>query len=165
MASQKLILITGSPWVGKTTVAEKLFISYENSAFFDGDWAWCVHPFSVKDPKLRNDDKTISFALSNNLNSGFQYVFFPSVVTLYPTIRESILRDVTAQDFVVIPFTLTCSEDTLRERHKLRGGTGECSFLWLHEKPCPGDYVINTDHKSVQQIADEIRSIIDKSAL
>ncbi len=73
---QKLIIITGSPCVGKTTVTDKLFTSYENSAFFDGDWAWCVNPFSLDDPRLRNGDKTMSFALSNYLNSGFDYVFF-----------------------------------------------------------------------------------------
>ena len=54
---QKLIIITGSPCVGKTTVADLLFQSYENSAFFDGDWAWCVNPFSVTDPRLRNGDR------------------------------------------------------------------------------------------------------------
>ena len=32
---QKLIIITGSPCVGKTAVAESLFESYENSAYFD----------------------------------------------------------------------------------------------------------------------------------
>ena len=37
---------------GETTVTEKFFASYENSAFFDGDWAWCVNPFSVEDPRL-----------------------------------------------------------------------------------------------------------------
>lgn len=76
-SQKKLIIITGSPCVGKTTVAEQLFESYENSAFFDGDWAWCVHPFSLTDPRLRNGDKTASFALSVYLNSGFDYVFFP----------------------------------------------------------------------------------------
>ena len=39
----KLIIITGSPCVGKTTVADSLFESYENSAHFDGDWAWRVN--------------------------------------------------------------------------------------------------------------------------
>ena len=34
---QKLILITGSPCMGKTTAADLLFQSYESSAFFDGD--------------------------------------------------------------------------------------------------------------------------------
>ena len=60
MSKQKLIIIAGSPCVGKTTETQKLFTSYENSAYFDGDWAWCVNPFSVDDPRLRNGDKTMS---------------------------------------------------------------------------------------------------------
>jgi hypothetical protein len=60
----KLIIITGSPCVGKTAVAESLFESYENCAYFDGDWAWCVNPFSLDDSRLRNGDKTMSFAMS-----------------------------------------------------------------------------------------------------
>ena len=118
---QKLIIITGSPCVGKTTVTDKLFTSYENSAFFDGDWAWCVNPFSLDDPRLRNGDKTMSFALSNYLKSDFDYVFFSSVVVQGKEIREAILKDITAKDFSVISFTLTCSEETLLERNKKRG--------------------------------------------
>ncbi len=75
MSKQKLIIIAGCPCVGKTTVARELFASYENSAFFDGDWAWCVNPFSVDDPRLRNGDKTMSFALSIYLDSCFDYVY------------------------------------------------------------------------------------------
>ena len=161
MPKQKLIIIAGSPCVGKTTVTQKLFTSYENSAYFDGDWAWCVNPFSVDDPRLRNGDKTMSFALSTYLNSGFDYVFFSSVVVVDKTIREAILKDITAKDYSVIGITLTCSEETLRERHKKRGDQNECSFFWLHLKPYKDDYVINTDNKSVQQIVDEIKAIVD----
>lgn len=160
-SKQKLIIITGSPCVGKTTVTEKLYTSYENSAYFDGDWAWCVNPFSIDDPRLRNGDKIMSFALSAYLNSDFDYVFFSSVVVTDKTIREAILKDVTAQDYSVLGFTLTCSENTLLERHKNRGDKNECSFYWLHLDPYHGDNVINTDNKSVQQIADEIKCIID----
>lgn len=163
MAKQKLIIITGSPCVGKTAVAEKLFTSYENSAFFDGDWAWCVHPFSLDDPRLRNGDKTMSFALSTYLNSNFDYVFFSSVVVIYKSIREGILKDITNREYSVLGFTLTCSEETLLERHKKRGDTNECSFFWLHLEPHEGDYVIDTDNKSVQQIVDEMRGIIDSA--
>ena len=164
MSRQKLIIIAGSPCVGKTTVTQELFTSYENSAFFDGDWAWCVNPFSVDDPRLRNGDKTMSFALSTYLNSNFDYVFFSSVVVVDKTIREAILKDITAKDYSVLGFTLTCSEETLRERHKKRGDKNECSFFWLHLKPHEGDYVINTDNKSVQQIVDEMKAIIDNEA-
>lgn len=162
MPKQKLIIITGSPCVGKTTVTDTLFVSYENSAFFDGDWAWCVNPFSLEDSRLRNGDKTISFALSNYLNSNFDYVFFSSVIAVDKTIRETILKDITAKDYSVIGITLTCSEETLLERHKKRGDKTECSFFWLHLKPHEGDFVINTDNKSVQQVADEIKAIINR---
>ncbi len=162
-SKQKLIIIAGSPCVGKTTVADKLFTSYENSAFFDGDWAWCVNPFSLDDPRLRNGDKTMSFALSTYLNSGFDYVFFPSVVMIYKAIREAVLKDITAKDYSVLGFTLTCSEATLLERHKKRGDKNECSFHWLHLEPYQGDYVINTDNKSVRQIVEEMKGMIDKA--
>ncbi|MDE7158923.1 MAG: AAA family ATPase [Clostridiales bacterium] len=158
---QKLILITGSPCVGKTAVAEKLFESYENSAYFDGDWAWCVNPFSVTDPRLRNGDKTMSFALSTYLDSKFDYVVFSSVVILYEGIRNAILNDITASGFTTVAFTLKCSEETLIQRHKKRGDTTECSFQWLHEEPLKGDYVINTDGKTVLQIVEEMKNIID----
>lgn len=158
---QKLIIITGSPCVGKTTVAEKLFTSYENSAFFDGDWAWCVNPFSIDDPRLRNGDKTMSFALSTYLNSNFEYVFFSSVVLVNKTIREAILKNITAKDYSILSFTLTCSENTLLERHKKRGDENECSFFWLHLEPHKDDFVINTDNKTIQEVVNEMRNLID----
>lgn len=158
---QKLILITGSPCVGKTAVAEKLLESCENSAFFDGDWAWCVHPFSLSDPRLRRGDKTISFALSTYLDAKFDYVILSSVVVIGEPIRAAILRDITAKDYMTLAFTLKCSEETLRERHRQRGDSGEVSFQWLKMKPHPGDFVINTDHKTPEQIAEEIKRIVD----
>ena len=159
-SKQKLIIITGSPCVGKTAVAECLFESYENSAYFDGDWAWCVNPFSIYDPRLRNGDKTMSFALSTYLNSNFDYIIFSSVVVIGGTIRNAILNDITATDYATIAFTLKCSEDTLVERHKKRGDNTDVSFQWLRMEPHPGDYVINTDDKTVEQIVDEIKDIV-----
>ncbi len=158
---QKLIIITGSPCVGKTAVAESLFESYKNSAHFDGDWAWRVNPFSIADPRLRNGDKTMSFALSTYLNSNFDYVIFSSVVVIGEAIREAILKDITAKDYTTIAFTLKCSEETLIERHKNRGDTNEVSLQWLRMQPHLGDYIINTDHKTIAQVADEIESIIN----
>ena len=52
--NKKLILISGSPCVGKTAVGTRLFESYNNSAYLDGDWRWCVHPFSVAEPAVRD---------------------------------------------------------------------------------------------------------------
>ena len=154
---QKLILITGSPCVGKTTVAERLFETCEDSAYFDGDWAWCVNPFSLSDPRLRNGDKTMSFALSNYLRSGFAYVIFSSVVIIGAEIREAILRDIDADGYTTVAFTLTCSEATLAERHRRRGDRTSVSYQWLRMPPCPGDRVLDTDGKTPAQLAAEIR--------
>ena len=106
---KKLILISGSPCVGKTAVGTRLFESYDNSAYLDGDWCWCVHPFSVTDSRLRNGDRSMSFVLSNYLDSDFEYVFFTSVVLTDPMIRERILKGITTKNYEVISFMLTCS--------------------------------------------------------
>ena len=159
-SNPKLIIISGSPCVGKTTVATSLFESYENSAYLDGDWVWCVNPFSIQAPRLRNGDKNMSFVLSTYLNSHFDYVIFSSVVAMFESIREKILKDITAQGYEIIGFTLTCSEQTLGERHKKRGDHNEVSFEWLRTKHYPGDHVIYTDNKTVSQIVNEMKSII-----
>ncbi len=64
---KRLILIGGSPCVGKTAVGTRLFESYYNSAYPDGDRRRCVHPFSTADKRLRNGDRSISFVLSNQV--------------------------------------------------------------------------------------------------
>ena len=160
---KKLILISGSPCVGKTVVGDRLFESYDNSAYLDGDWCWCVHPFSVTDRRLRNGDKSMSFILSNYLDSDFEYVFFTSVVLTDPGIREGILNEITAKDYQVIGFTLTCSEETLKERHDKRGDKGETNYYWLHLPPCSEDIVIDTDHKRIGDIVKEMMQHINRS--
>ena len=158
---KKLILISGSPCVGKSAVGERLFESYDNSAYLDGDWCWCVHPFSVTDRRLRNGDKSMSFILSNYLDSDFEYVFFTSVTLTDARIREGILNGITAREYGIIGFTLTCSEETLKKRHDKRGDQGETNFYWLRLPPHPGDIVIDTEGKSVRETVKEMKRHID----
>lgn len=162
MGKQKLIIICGSPCVGKSAAADMLFQMYDNSAYLDGDWCWCVNPFSVDDPRLREGDKAMSAVLSNYLRLGFDYVVFGTVVAMYENIRTRILEDITEEGYQVIGFTLTCSEETLRQRHKKRGDENECSMEWLRLPYYPGDNVINTDGKSPRQVAEEMKDIIDR---
>ena len=157
---KKLILISGSPCVGKTAVGTRLFESYDNSAYLDGDWCWCVHPFSVEDSRLRNGDKSMSFVLSNYLDSNFEYVVFTSVVLTDARIREGILNGITSDNYRIISFTLTCSEETLKKRHDKRGDPGETNYYWLRLPPYSGDIVIDTDNKSVLEIVREMKQYI-----
>ena len=161
---KKLILISGSPCVGKTAVGTRLFESYDNSAYLDGDWCWCVHPFSVEDKRLRNGDRSVFFVLSNYLDSEFEFVFFTSVVLTDPMIRERILKGITTKNYEVISFMLTCSEETLKKRHDRRGDQGETNYYWLHLPPCPGDVVVDTDKKSIWDIVREMKKQIDSAS-
>ena len=52
-------------------------------------------------------------------------------------------------------------EETLIERHKKRGDNNEVLFEWLRMKPHHDDYVINTDKKTIKQVVQEIRAIIN----
>ena len=67
----------------------------------------------------------------------------------------------TERGFIVIPFTLKCSEETLQKRYEKRGGTGKVDLQWLKAEPLPGDFAIDTDGKSIDQVAAEMRGIID----
>ncbi len=162
MGRQKLILLSGSPCVGKTTAGDLLFQMYENSAYLDGDWCWRVNPFRLDDPRLREGDKAMSAVLSNYLRLGFDYVIFSTVVIMYEPIRQGILDNISEAGYETVGFTLTCAEDTLRERHKKRGDQTECSMEWLRLPAYPGDYVIHTDGKTPEQVAREMKAIVDQ---
>lgn len=158
---RKLIIITGSPYVGKSTVTEKVFAMCENSAYLDGDWVWKVNPFSVHDPRLRNGDKNMSFILSTYLRAKFEYVFFASVIATDPEIRRNILADIDYDDYEILGITLTCSRRTLEERYAARGDGNRLTFYFLEQPPYPGDWLLNTDgldaHKVSRLIYERIK--------
>ena len=160
MASKKLILLSGGPCVGKSTTARKLFEHYVNSAYCDGDWCWCVNPYSIEDKRQENGNQNMAFLISTYLNAGFEIVIFSSIVLTNPDMRRSILKSITAKDYDVMSFQLTCSEDTLMERHNAEGDES-VSFFWLQLPPCPGEIVIDTDGKTPDKVCKEICKHID----
>lgn len=160
MASKKVILLSGGPCVGKSTTAKLLFEHYVNSAYCDGDWCWCVNPYSIEDKRQENGNQNMAFLISTYLNAGFEIVIFSSIVLTNPDMRRSILKSITATDFDVMSFQLTCSEDTLMERHKAEDADA-VSFFWLQLPPCPGEIVIDTDGKTPDKVCKEICKHID----
>lgn len=160
--SQKLIIITGAPSIGKTVVANCLFKSLNNSAHLDGDWLWNVNPFSLKDHRLRNGDKSMSFALTTYLKSKFDYVIFSSCIAIVKEIRRNIIADIDYVNYDVVGFNLICSRETLAKRHYGQGGKSEPAYDWLEYTPYPNDMVVNTDNKTIEQISGEIYSNINE---
>jgi hypothetical protein len=113
-------MISGPPWVGKTTCAQKVFTSLQNSAWLDADDVWRVNPFSVEDPRLRNSDKNMSFVLNTYLESKFDYVVFSSVVLTEKSITDGILDAISAKGYDLLFFMLSCSRRALKARSTLR---------------------------------------------
>ena len=68
---------------------------------------------------------------------------------------------VTAKNYEVVSFMLTCSEETLKKRHDRRGDQGETNYYWLHLPPCPGDVIVDTDKKSIWDIVRGMKKQID----
>lgn len=57
---KKLILLSGSPCVGKTTVGQYLLEQYNNSAYLDGDWCWLHLPPYPTDIVIHTDNKSVT---------------------------------------------------------------------------------------------------------
>ena len=148
--------------LGKTSTAKCLFKMLNNSAHLDGDWLWNVNPFSLDDPRLRDGDESMSFALGRYLKSKFDYVIFSSCIAVDKEIRENILADIDYRNFDILGFTLTCSKEVLKERHYGQGATYEVAYSWLEMETYPNDFLIDTDNKSIEDVSEEIYSHIIK---
>lgn len=159
---KKLIIISGGPCVGKSTVGKRVFEHYSNSAYCDGDWCWCVNPESIRDNRQQYGDRNMAFLLSTYLEAGYDYVVFSSVVMTEPETRERVIRCITSKDYELHSFRLVCSEDTLKARFDAKGGRAAVSFFWAETPSTPGEQIVDTDGKTPEQVAREIWRAVDK---
>lgn len=159
---KKLIIISGGPCVGKSTVGKRVFEHYSNSAYCDGDWCWCVNPESIRDNRQQYGDRNMAFLLSTYLEAGYDYVVFSSVVMTEPETRERVIRCITSKDYELHSFRLVCSEDTLKARFDAKGGRVAVSFFWAETPSTPGEQIVDTDGKTPEQVAREIWRAVDK---
>ena len=156
-----LILIGGPPCSGKTSCAEKVFTSLDNSAWLDGDWVWRVNPFSAYDPRIRTGDKNMSFVLSTYLNADFDYVLFSSILLCTKEITDTILGDIEAGGYDILFFCLLASEDALKKRAFERQGETEPVFQWFLNQAKKREAIrVDTTDKSPANAAGILLDII-----
>lgn len=162
---QLLIMIGGPPWVGKTTCAQQVFTSLENSAWLDGDDVWHVNPFSVEDSRLRNSDRNMSFVLRTYLESKFDYVIFSSVVLTDKPITDGILDAIRVKDYDLLFFMLVCSRGALKSRSVKRDNTTSPDSWYMQAANEQDAIHIETTDITPGEVADIILNIVrDPSA-
>ena len=155
-----LYLIGGTMGVGKTTVCRELKKERERCVLLDGDWCWDMDPFIVNEETKAMVMDNICTLLGNFLRcTEIENVVFCWVMHQQEIIDE-ILGRLTLTDVRVVPVSLTCTEDVLRERLRKDIDTGirtadildrSAARLPLYESL--KTFKIDTTDKTVQAIA------------
>jgi broad-specificity NMP kinase len=153
-------MISGPPWVGKTTCSQEVFTSLPNSAWLDGDDVWCVNPFSVEDPRLRNSDRNMSYVLNTYLESKFDYVIFSSVVLTEKSITDGILNGITARDYDLLFFMLSCSRSALKARSAARDSVASPEPRFTRAALKQDAIHLDTTDLTPKEAADKILKIV-----
>ena len=161
---KNLYIIGGTMGVGKTTVCQQLKKQLNNSVFLDGDWCWDASPFRVTEETKAMVTENICFLLNNFLRcSAYENVIFCWVMH-EQSIIDSILERLGTDNVSVKCVSLICSEATLRTRLQkdIKAGIRtpdvlERSLARLEKYASLNTVKINTDGKTVNEIAEEIK--------
>lgn len=162
---KNLIIINGTPGIGKTTVCKELYKSLNMSVWLDGDWCWMMNPFIVNEENKRMVEDNITHLLRNFLNnSSFNHVIFNWVIHK-EYIYDILLNKLTDLDYKLYKITLMCSEDVLRQRmikdsrplEKI-----EYSIENLNNYKNMDTVKIDTTNLSIQEVVQKIETIIER---
>lgn len=163
---KQLCLIGGTMGVGKTAVCQILKQLLPNSVFLDGDWCWDSDPFCVTEETKKMVIDNICYLINNFIRcSVYDNVIFCWVMH-EQSIIDTICNKINVENCNVKIISLLADEKNLRNRIENDVIAGIRSVdvidrsiarIPLYEKL--NTIKINTNDKSVQQIADEIVKI------
>lgn len=128
---KKVILLSGPYGVGKTTLANNLVNSLNNTVMFDGEWAW----FQGNNWNFTKENKNmalenICFVLSNFLkNDGFEVIVFSWV--LHRQEDHNLIIDAlkkTEIEFELFDISIIADVSTLQSRLEERISTKATEF-------------------------------------
>ncbi|MNC13364.1 Shikimate kinase [compost metagenome] len=160
---KKLIIINGAPGVGKTTVSKELYKSLHKSVWLDGDWCWMMNPWVVTEENIKMVESNITYLLRNYVsNSTFDYIIFNWVLHR-EEIMLRLLEGIHDLQYELTTITLTCTNESLRERMLLDNRTQEqietsCNKLKLYEEM--KTYKIDTTNMSSIEAVIKIKELI-----
>lgn len=161
-----LYLIGGTMGVGKTTICRQLKKDMQKSVFLDGDWCWDANPLQVTEETKSMVTDNICHLLNNFLHcTAYEYIIF-SWVMYEQSIIDEIIKKLDTKNCDVKCISLMVDENNLRERIMadiVRGirtvDTIERSIARISMYRTLNTIKIDTNQKTVQMIADEIRRL------
>ena len=116
---KQLIFIHGTMGVGKSTVCAELQKQLTPSVYLDGDWCWKMEPFCPTEADKDMVIDNITYLLRNFLrHTSLRYVIFGWVMHEERIVQE-VLDRLPDCSFDLHIFTLTCTEQALRQRLQL----------------------------------------------
>lgn len=160
---KQLYLIGGTMGVGKTAICRILKHQLPNSVFLDGDWCWDSDPFQVTDETKEMVMDNICHILNNFIRcSAYDNIIFCWVMHEQGII-DAICEKILIENCSVKVISLMADEKNLTKRIEkdVRAGIRDMEVLSRSIERIPlyeslNTIKINTNNKSVQQVADEI---------
>lgn len=163
---KQLYLIGGTMGVGKTTICKNLKQLLPNSVFLDGDWCWDSDPFQVTDETKEMVIDNICYLINNFIRcSAYNNIIFCWVMH-EQSIIDTICNKLNVENCNVKTISLLADEKNLRKRIQGDVNAGIRSVdvlnrsiarMPLYEKL--NTIKINTNNKSIAEIADEITKL------
>lgn len=161
-----LYLIDGTMGVGKTTVSRMLKKDLPDSVFLDGDWCWDADPFTVTEETKEMVINNICYLLNSFLHcSAYKNIIFCWVMH-EQSIIDSILEKLDTNHCDVKKISLIADEKKLCERlaADVASGVRTADVIGRSVERIPmyralDTIKIDTDNKTVREIADEIMTL------
>lgn len=161
-----LYVIGGTMGVGKTAVSQQLKHDLPNSVFLDSDWCWDASPFQITEETKAMALDNICYLLNQFLHcSAYDNVIFCWVMH-EQSIIDSIVERLDIRNCDVKCISLLADEATLRARltADVERGVRTADVIDRSVDRIPlyhslNTVKINTSHKTIPMIADEIAQL------
>jgi broad-specificity NMP kinase len=161
---KKLIIINGSPGIGKTAVSQELYQKLEDSVWLDGDWCWMLNPFQVTAENKRMVEDNISYLLNNFIaNSSIKYIVFNWVIP-YEWLLDSLIEKLSKPENVeIIKISLIARPAIIRQRLVKAGRSDDqiqASIERLVAYYDMNTIKVDSSDMTIEETADSIKKLI-----